>query len=103
MCGIVGIFDLKNRKVDSEIVRRMTISLSHRGPDDEGIFADGNVALGHRRLSILDLSSAGHQPMRNNDGKIAVTFNGEIYNYVEIKKELGEKKYKSSSDTEVIV
>ncbi|OHA16085.1 MAG: asparagine synthase (glutamine-hydrolyzing) [Candidatus Tagabacteria bacterium RIFCSPLOWO2_01_FULL_42_9] len=95
--------NLKKKEVRPEIIRMMTKKLAHRGPNDEGIFIDGNVALGHRRLSILDLSSAGHQPMENEKGNLVITFNGEIYNYIEIKKQLGKYAYRSKSDTEVIL
>jgi len=81
----------------------MTDSLAHRGPNGFGVYAEGSVGLGHRRLSILDLSEAGRQPMFSDDGNLAITFNGEIYNYLEIKKELGGRAYRSSSDTEVIL
>ena len=80
----------------------MVKSIAHRGPDDEGVYIKNNVALGHRRLSIIDLSSAGHQPMADLAGKIWVTFNGEIYNYIELKKELGGQ-WQTSTDTEVLL
>ena len=82
MCGITGIWDFKD-KISPEVLERMTNVLAHRGPDDAGIFVDGknNIGLGHRRLSILDLSTAGHQPMSNSDETIWITFNGEIYNF----------------------
>lgn len=76
----------------------------HRGPDDAGLYFDGNVVLGHRRLSIIDLSAAGHQPMEIDGGDLVITFNGEIYNYLEIKKELEEKyDFQTKTDTEVIL
>ncbi|MDP2696287.1 MAG: asparagine synthase (glutamine-hydrolyzing) [bacterium] len=103
MCGIAGVLDLKNRRVSQSQIAKMTKSLAHRGPNDEGVFVDGQVALGHRRLSILDLSSSGHQPMLGRKDRVAIVFNGEIYNYIEIKRELDNKSYKSSSDTEVIL
>ncbi len=102
MCGIAGIVEKKNHKPSPRKLKAMIDAVSHRGPDDEGTYFKENVALGHRRLSILDVSPLGHQPMADEAGKIWITFNGEIYNYVELKKELGGK-YKSGSDTEVIL
>jgi len=104
MCGLVGIFQ-KEKKVEEKILRRMTRIMAHRGPDDEGIFIDKNVGLGHRRLSIIDLTAAGHQPMFNENKNLAIVFNGEIYNFAEIKRTLLKKKHHfySSSDTEVIL
>lgn len=103
MCGIVGIY--QSKKVDAKVLDRMTDSLAHRGPDDRGIFVDNNVGLGHRRLAILDLTSAGHQPMASADGRYVISYNGEVYNFVSIKKILQKKGYrfKSTSDTEVVL
>lgn len=83
----------------------MNEKLAHRGPDDQGVFVDGAIALGHSRLSIIDLSEAGHQPMQNADGSIRITYNGEIYNFLDLKKDLEKKGYKfrSKTDTEVIL
>ncbi|MBI5305968.1 asparagine synthase (glutamine-hydrolyzing) [Candidatus Wolfebacteria bacterium] len=111
MCGIAGIY-YKNGKIAGlkEAVQKMNESQFHRGPDDEGIFIDeqNGIVLGHRRLSILDLSAAGQQPMiwhRDDGGEIAVVFNGEIYNFLELKKDLRSKGYQFSTqtDTEVIL
>jgi len=104
MCGIAGILDLKGRAVEHPVLERLCACLAHRGPDDEGIYADGNVALGQRRLSIIDLSS-GRQPMSNEDGTVWVTFNGEIYNFLELRTELEAHghRFATRSDTEVIV
>lgn len=101
MCGITGVVSkLKNKE---EIVKKMNEKIKHRGPDDEGIYTDEFVSLGHRRLSIIDLKG-GHQPMFNADKTIVVVFNGEIYNYIELKAELKDKyKFKTNSDTEVLV
>jgi asparagine synthase (glutamine-hydrolysing) len=109
MCGIAGIIDLRSGvSPDSltRVVSAMRDSLTHRGPDDAGIFVDpdGSCALGHRRLSIIDLSEEGRQPMGNEDGAVQVTFNGEIYNYIELRKKLiadGHRLH-SHSDTEVL-
>lgn len=108
MCGIVGAWEFKNKnKVGEPLIKSMTDCLYYRGPDDTGIFVDekNNIGLGHRRLSILDLSPAGHQPMANDDQTIWITFNGEVYNFSEIRKDLIKKGYsfKSNSDTEVII
>ncbi|HEV8479161.1 MAG TPA: asparagine synthase (glutamine-hydrolyzing) [Candidatus Eisenbacteria bacterium] len=106
MCGIAGElhFDA-SRPVSPEAVLRMTRALAHRGPDDEGLFVRGPVGLGHRRLSILDLSSAGHQPMSNEDGSIWLVFNGEIYNFLELRDELERDgvTFRSRTDTEVLL
>ena len=102
MCGIAGIIEKHGSRVPAKTLKRMTDSIEHRGPDDEGFYLNANVGLGHRRLSIIDVSSAGHQPMSANDKKIWITFNGEIYNYIELKKELGGE-YLSGTDTEVIL
>jgi asparagine synthase (glutamine-hydrolysing) len=104
MCGIAGIVNLSNKKVDASEIKTMLTKIKHRGPDDEGLFLQDNVGLGHVRLSIIDLSSAGHQPMFSNDDRYLIIFNGEIYNYLELKTEL-EKNYhfKSKTDTEVLL
>jgi len=104
MCGIAGIIDLKHRPADTAALRRMCDLLEHRGPDAQGIHVDGNAALGHRRLSIIDLST-GQQPMSNEDGTIWVTFNGEIYNFQLLRDELLKRghKFATNSDTETIV
>jgi len=96
MCGING-FNFK----DEELVQKMNEKLKHRGPDDSGFWVDENVSLGHQRLSIIDLSERGHQPMHSD--RYVIVFNGEIYNYREIKKELPDYQFKSDSDTEVIL
>ena len=105
MCGIAGIVDLTQAGPSRSLAATMTGLLSHRGPDDEGVVVLGPAALGHRRLSILDLSSAGHQPMSTEDGRLAIVFNGEIYNYPEVKAELeglGET-FRTRSDTEALL
>lgn len=105
MCGICGKIDFYHSKVDSEIIDKMTDSLTYRGPDDKGVFTSGHVALGHRRLSIIDLSSSGNQPMSNEDESIWLVFNGEIYDFQEHRKNLKEKGHtlKSRTDTEVLI
>ncbi|MBK9316702.1 MAG: hypothetical protein IPM55_21005 [Acidobacteria bacterium] len=91
--------------VDAGMVRRMTEALTHRGPDDHGYWADEHCALGHRRLSIIDLSPAGRQPMANSDGSLQITFNGEIYNYQQLRRELESEGYtfRTQTDTETIL
>lgn len=105
MCGIVGQVNLDGRPVDRRAFLKMVITLKHRGPDDEGSIFLGNVALGHRRLSILDLSFAGHQPMPNEDETVWLVFNGEIYNFQELRNELQNRghHFHSSTDSEVIL
>jgi len=76
---------------------------AHRGPDDEGVWTAPGVALAHRRLSIIDLSSHGHEPMASADGRRVITFNGEVYNYLELRRELADYPYRSRTDTEVIL
>lgn len=99
MCGIAGYFG----KGDSAILKNMADTLLHRGPDDEGYYEDGEVGIAHRRLSIIDLSPSGHQPMANEDQNIHIVFNGEIYNFQELKQGLGSRhKFKGTGDTEVI-
>ena len=104
MCGIVGIIEDRSTLASLDVLRAMRDTLSHRGPDDAGEFLDGHVALGHRRLSIIDASSAGHQPMLSDNGRYALVFNGEIYNYRELREEyLTDVDLVSSSDTEVLL
>ena len=105
MCGILAVVDLKNRSVSEATARRMRDTMVHRGPDDAGLFVDGPVGLGHRRLSIIDLSHGGHQPMSSEDGSVHLVFNGEIYNYIELREDLRKRGhvFRSSSDTEVLL
>jgi len=109
MCGIAGIIDFSNKKIEEQVIRDMCSKMTHRGPDDEGVYtgqANGTCAgLGHRRLKIIDLSTAGHQPMSNETGKIWIVLNGEIYNYKELRQELENKghRFKSNTDTESVV
>src|SRR6185295_20008706 len=106
MCGICGIAlpDHSPRRIDGAAVIRMRDSLLHRGPDDAGLLLHSHVALGHRRLSIVDLS-AGHQPMFNEDDSIAIVFNGEIYNHSDFRSDLQSRghRYRSHCDTETIL
>ena len=105
MCGIVGIFDSRaRREIDCGLLDRMNESLFHRGPDDGGLHVEPGVGLGHRRLSIIDLST-GQQPLYNEDRSVVVVFNGEIYNFQELVPELQAlgHTFRTRSDTEVIV
>ena len=108
MCGICGIVRRSDSfALDRELVERMRDTMVHRGPDDEGSWVsdDGRVAFGHRRLSIVDLSPAGRQPMSNEDGSVWITYNGEVYNHAELRPELEARGhvYRSHTDTETIV
>lgn len=107
MCGIAGLWRLSklNQCDIASIVDSMTNSLRHRGPDDRGVWMQGNIALGHQRLSIIDLKPSGHQPMCSDDGRYVLVFNGEIYNYKSISEELTKEniKHNSSSDTAVLL
>lgn len=104
MCGICGIINFDGKIVQDNQIQPMIDALKHRGPDDEGLFLDNNVGLGHARLSIIDLTTGGHQPMFSHDGRYCIVFNGEIYNYLELKDELSPKyAFKTESDTEVIL
>jgi asparagine synthase (glutamine-hydrolysing) len=105
MCGIVGLVDLKGREVSIESVKAMSDAIAHRGPDGEGQWVFKNVGIGHRRLAIIDLTEAAAQPMISEDGRYVLTYNGEIYNYKEIRKELEALGYifYSQSDTEVLL
>lgn len=105
MCGIAGIIKKKNAYINRDEIQKMTDTMIHRGPDAEGIYIDGNVGLGHRRLSIVDLSESGNQPMSSYDEKYVLAFNGEIYNYIELREELRKKNaiFYTETDTEVIL
>lgn len=103
MCGIAGIHGLDRLNDPEALVRRMTDAIAHRGPDAEGVKRVGNTVLGHRRLSIIDLSPASNQPFASTDGRYTISFNGEIYNYRELKRELGDVAWRTGSDTEVLL
>jgi len=103
MCGIFGQVN-RNSSVDQKLLTICTNAISSRGPDSSGVFVDGNVGLGFRRLAIVDLSETGNQPMRNSDSNLIIIFNGEIYNYLDLKKNLSpDTKFRGTSDTEVIL
>lgn len=105
MCGIAGLVDLNGNDVSLFVLKQMTDAISHRGPDGEGQWVNKNIGLGHRRLSIIDITIAGNQPMISLDQRYIISFNGEIYNYKEIKNNLIRLGYKfiSNSDTEVVL
>jgi len=105
MCGIVGKITYKSKAIEADTIGRAANLLSLRGPDDAGVWIKGGVGLGHRRLSIIDISQAGHQPMQSSDGRYVIVYNGEIYNYRELRAELSEggRLWTSDSDTEVIL
>jgi asparagine synthase (glutamine-hydrolysing) len=101
MCGIVGTIQLG----DLGLIEQMTALMAYRGPDDVGFYEDGEVRFGHRRLSILDLSAAGHQPMQADDGLSVLVYNGEIYNFAALRAELEKRgaRFYTGTDTEVIL
>jgi asparagine synthase (glutamine-hydrolysing) len=103
MCGIAGILGIQDKTKGQNMLQKMTDAIAHRGPDSDGFFVEENVALGHRRLSIIDLSVAANQPFIDFEGRYVMIFNGEIYNFQEVKKLLPEYPYKTNSDTEVIL
>lgn len=103
MCGIAGIAGLKGLEAPEAMVKRMTDREAHRGPDAEGIWSNNEVVLGHRRLSIIDLSPASNQPLHSADGERTIIFNGELYNYRELKAQLAHHSFKTGGDTEVVM
>jgi asparagine synthase (glutamine-hydrolysing) len=105
MCGIVGVFNLNGEPFALSNLKQMAEAIAHRGPDGDGYFVDNQIGLAHKRLAILDVSPKGAQPMTSKDGKWVITFNGCIYNYLELKQELKAKGHEfiSTTDTEVIV
>ncbi len=105
MCGITGIFNLNNEPASPVVLQNMTDAIAHRGPDGEGSYVDGPIGLGHRRLAIIDLSPSGHQPMMTPDGNHVLIFNGEIYNFQELRLELEAHghRFHSRTDSEVVL
>ena len=105
MCGIFSVVNEHGLRNSKEEFKAALRRLAHRGPDNEGIFQDERVFLGHRRLSIIDTSPAGDQPMSSADGMVVIVFNGQIYNFKAIKKNLERKghKFETNSDTEVLL
>ena len=105
MCGIVAVHNIGGKPINEDLLIKMRDVMIHRGPDDGGIYIEGSIGLAHRRLSIIDLSETGHQPMFNEDGSVVIVFNGEIYNHLELRDELEKKGhlFRSTSDTETII
>lgn len=105
MCGIAGFLNLNGEAASPAILRRMTDAIAHRGPDGEGLFTDRFVGLGHRRLAIIDLSAAGEQPMASRDAQVVLSYNGEIYNFLELRAELVARGhcFRSRTDSEVLL
>jgi asparagine synthase (glutamine-hydrolysing) len=105
MCGIVGVCNLRGEPVTTGLVDSLASLIAHRGPDGEGVYIDGPVGLGHRRLAIIDLSNAGNQPMVNEDGQVVLDYNGEIYNFQQLRVELESLGhiFRSHTDSEVVV
>ena len=105
MCGISGRLNFDGRPVLREQIERMNDVLVHRGPDDHGIWIDGPIGLGNRRLAVLDPSPSGHMPMMNASETVVMTFNGEIYNYPELRRQLESRGYRfrSRTDTEAVL
>jgi len=104
MCGIAGCVNWSGEPISVEILKQMVGALRHRGPDDDGVFLDRSAGLAHARLSIVDIAG-GHQPMSTEDGRLWITFNGEIFNYLELRRELQSRghRFATRSDTEVIL
>ncbi|HKH60481.1 MAG TPA: asparagine synthase (glutamine-hydrolyzing) [Flavitalea sp.] len=103
MCGLAGVFYFDQQNAQSETIKRMTDCLSHRGPDADGFYSDANISLGHRRLSIIDLSAVANQPLIDHAGRYVLIFNGEIYNFADVKKQFPSYPYTTSGDSEVIL
>lgn len=106
MCGIAGRLNFRSgAPADARVLRGMCDLLAHRGPDGDGVWTDGMIGFGHRRLAIIDLSPAGRQPMRTPDGDLCITFNGEIYNFPELRRELEGRghRFQTRTDTEVML
>ena len=105
MCGVTGVLHFDGEPASPVVLRRMTDAIAHRGPDGEGHYIDGSLGLGHRRLAIIDLSPAGHQPMLTPDGRFVLSYNGELYNFLELRAELEAlgHRFRSRSDSEVML
>src|SRR6201996_3767029 len=103
MCGIAGIFHFNNKEQDPALVRKMTAAMAHRGPDAEAAHHEGCLTFGHLRLSIIDLSTDANQPFFDNSGRYVLVFNGEIYNYQDVKSLIDDYDFHTTGDTEVLI
>jgi len=103
MCGIAGILHFNHQPVNPSLIQQVTNAMQHRGPDAANYMTEEEIALGHRRLSIIDLSAAANQPFTDNSGRYTMVFNGEMYNFMEVKSLLGDYNFKTGSDTEVLI
>jgi asparagine synthase (glutamine-hydrolysing) len=103
MCGISGIINFKEQSQAAIDIKKMVSAMKHRGPDDDGIWLNHKVALAQTRLSIIDLSSLGHQPMWSNNQQVVMVFNGEIYNFKTLKASLSDYDFQTQTDSEVIL
>src|SRR5262245_16164161 len=105
MCGIAGVLHFNGESAAPVVLKRMADAIGHRGPDGEGIYTEGPLGLGHRRLAIIDLSAAGHQPMATEGGRFVMVYNGEIYNFQELRIELESlgHRFHSRTDSEVVL
>ena len=105
MCGIAGIINFTDDLVKEDVLNQMGEAIKHRGPDDSGVWTNGKTGFSHQRLSIIDTSKSGHQPMHSPDSRYSIIFNGEIYNHNDFRSELKAKgfEFKSTSDTEVLL
>jgi asparagine synthase (glutamine-hydrolysing) len=103
MCGIAGIIELKGGAADGNLVRKMTDAIAHRGPDADGFFVEGSAGLGHRRLSIIDLSADSNQPFYDPSGRYVLVYNGEMYNYEAVKAMMPDHPFRTAGDTEVLL
>lgn len=105
MCGVAGLIRLDGNSIELASVKRMTDAIEHRGPDGEGQWVEGNIGIGHRRLSIIDLSATGHQPMFDVGNRFVLSYNGEVYNYIELRRELEKlgHRFRGKSDSEVVL
>ena len=105
MCGVAGIIDYDVDEISIKVLKKITNSITHRGPDGEGFWIENDIGIGHKRLSIIDLSDAGVQPMFSMDKRYVISYNGEIYNFLELRKELEKDGFvfNSRTDTEVVL
>ena len=105
MCGVTGFINLDGTPASPVILKKMTDAIAHRGPDGEGQWVEDNIGIGHRRLAIIDLSPAGHQPMISADHRFILSYNGEIYNYLELRIDLEAEGvwFRSQTDSEVVL